>query len=428
MLANEIYGPKGQVHVPRQSPAKREFDSQYVRYNNRVPKRPCTQRAEWRLTPGKPAERLPGHYQLDCDYGTALITIYKESDSIEPIYLCENHAKEVGGPAKSASGSAPAARATETKRPAKDANRAKIEVRARNENQTNSENQIKSDSQIKIENQTTIEAQTKIETHTKIETKTKGEERIQPVEVGGTKPNDSVPPEVKSSGMPAKPGGSTKDPVVRAPARDLAYGSSAKALVDEAIWNLASGDYEIYRAALRQGKTTIEAAQAAGGQLAIIHRKIGECALTVEALLSESKAKINAVEVIHKPLEHAMLEIIGNGAMGEAEKDAAIEELETLQESFSRGLHQEITPLEAHRIACAIGERAKWGASAGLSEELKPAYRALYSNVRNAIAAAVPDAVNIVERLANLYAAKADIENTLQPKVSHHADSVSIIS
>ncbi len=198
--------------------------------------------------------------------------------------------------------------------------------------------------------------------------------------------------------------------------------------MDEAIWNLATGDYEIYRSALRQGKTTIEAAQAAGGQLAIIHRKISECTLTVEALLSESKARINAVEVIHKPLEQAILEIIGSSAMGEAEKDAAIEQLETLQESLNRGLHQEITPLEAHKIACAIGERAKWGASAGLSEELKPAYRAVYSNVRNAIAAAVPDAINIVERLANLYAAKADIENAPQPKLPHHADSVSITS
>ena len=196
--------------------------------------------------------------------------------------------------------------------------------------------------------------------------------------------------------------------------------------MDEAIWNLASGDGEIYRTLLRQGKPAIEAANAAGGQLAIVHRKIGEYTLTIEALLSESTARISAAEAINKPLEQATLEIIGNSAMGDTEKDAAVEHLGALQESLNRGLNRELTALQAHRVACAVGDRANWGASSDLSEELKPAYRAVYSNARNALVAAVPDALSVLERLANLYVAKAELEDAPQLKLSHHADSVSL--
>jgi hypothetical protein len=77
------------------TPAKCEFAVGHVRYNCRVPKRPCTNRAEWRLLPGKAAQRLSAHYQLGCDYGTPLITIFKASDGNEPIYLCEGHVSEI---------------------------------------------------------------------------------------------------------------------------------------------------------------------------------------------------------------------------------------------------------------------------------------------------------------------------------------------
>ena len=52
-------------------------------------------RAEWKLQTGKPAEALSAHYRLDCDYGTAVITCW-EKGGIEPIYVCEAHAKELG--------------------------------------------------------------------------------------------------------------------------------------------------------------------------------------------------------------------------------------------------------------------------------------------------------------------------------------------
>jgi hypothetical protein len=60
---------------------------------------------------------------------------------------------------------------------------------------------------------------------------------------------------------------------------------------------------------------------------------------------------------------------------------------------------------------CVIGERANWGASVALPEELKAAYRAIYGGVRTAVRAAAPHANNLEERLTNLYAAKADLEN-----------------
>jgi hypothetical protein len=201
----------------------------------------------------------------------------------------------------------------------------------------------------------------------------------------------------------------------RAPARDLTYGNSAKALVDEAIWNLSVGDYELYKTALRLGKSAGEAAQAAGGQLAVVHRKICEYTVKFETVLTASTAKIDARAVIDEPFERAMLEIMSDSALGEPVRDAVLEQLGALQQSISqsvqRGPEPEITPIQLHRIACAIGDRANWGATASLSEELKPAYRAIYGSVRKALRAAVPHAQNIEERLTNLYAAKSELEN-----------------
>jgi hypothetical protein len=211
----------------------------------------------------------------------------------------------------------------------------------------------------------------------------------------------------------------TVEPSVRESARDLAYGDGTKALVDETLWNMEPGDFEAYSAALRQGKTAAEAAQVAGGQLAVVHRKISEYTLKIEAVLSKSKVVISAADVIDKPLERAMLEIIGNSAMSDTQKDAAIDHLGAFQEQMKRDLNREITPLQAHRIARFIGDRANWGATSDLSEELKPAYRAVYTTVRNAIRAGVPQAHDLDERLANLYAAKSDLENAPAAKASY---------
>jgi hypothetical protein len=191
--------------------------------------------------------------------------------------------------------------------------------------------------------------------------------------------------------------------------RDLTFGNSAKAMVDEVIWNMATGSYQIYRTALLQGKPATEAAQAAGGQLAVVHRKISDYALKLEAVLTESKATINVEEAIDRPLEQATLEIISNGAMSDLEKDAAIQQLGALQECVKQGLQRNITPLRAHQIILAIGDRLNWGGTSNVSEEIKAVYRALYGSLKTSILTAVPEAQNLHDRLTNLYAAKSDL-------------------
>lgn len=297
------------------------------------------------------------HYRLGCDYGTALIKIYKEGD---PVFLCAAHATATGG--------------------AEDNCIAGVRL---------------------------IEAQP-LDGNGSILPNT-GEQTKLP-EPPVSKPSSRAPSKPAVSLAATKARRETVAPTKR-PVRDLTYGDSAKALVDETIWNMPTGDYEAYRTALQQGKTPAEAAQCAGGQIAIVDRKISEYSPKLEALLSCSKATINAGSVIEKPFEQAVLEIIGNAAMGEVEKDAAINHLGEFQEQINRGLAGEITPLQAHQIARAIGERANWGTGASLEEELKPAYRTIYASIKNAVRVAVPEALELEERLANLCAARSDLEN-----------------
>lgn len=44
---------------------------------------------------GKTAVRLSSHYQLGCDFGTALM-FARENGRNPPVYLCESHANQVG--------------------------------------------------------------------------------------------------------------------------------------------------------------------------------------------------------------------------------------------------------------------------------------------------------------------------------------------
>jgi len=321
-----------------------------------VSKRHCTSRAKWRLKTGKPAEALSAHYRLDCDYGTAVIICWEQGGS-EPIYVCESHAKQLGRSREHC----PDARIITT--------------------QSDHDNDP-----------------------------TKCEDRTQIEEVAGTKPKGSASSEAARNLADVKVGRAIADRSVRSPARDLILGNSAKAMVDEGIWNMATGDYQAYRTALQQGMSGTEAAQAAGGQLAVIHRKIGDYTLKLEAVLSESKATINVGEAIDKPLEQAMLEIISNVIMNDLEKDAAIQQLGTLQKWAKNGLQGDITPLQTNRIMLAIGDRLNWGGTTGVSKEFKPVYRALYGSLKTAIWTAVPEARNLHDRLTNLYAAKSDLE------------------
>ena len=222
---------------------------------------------------------------------------------------------------------------------------------------------------------------------------------------------------------PAKAATAKNNSPSKGPARDLAYGNPAKALVDETIWNLAPGDYEAYKTALREGKPPLEAAQAAGGQLAVVHRKIREYAAKLDALLSASQAAIRVDEAIRSILDREMLKIIGNDSMADAQKDAAVAHLGEFQEWMNRELQRDTTPLEAHRAALAIAERVSWGAaSSPLSSELRPVYREIYRGLREAVRAAVPDARDLEERLANLYAAKSDLDSAPDNPISAPGD------
>jgi hypothetical protein len=324
-----------------------------------VPKRNCTSRAAWRLQTGKPAEALSPHYRLDCDFGTEVIICWEKGGN-EPIYVCESHAKQLG--------------------PSRDHG---PEARVLTTESGPNDNPIKH------------------------------EDRSSTPIVTDTRVSASSSPEAASSLPETKVGRAVTSASNRSRHRDLAFGDSAKAMVDEAIWNLAAGDFEVYRTALQQGKSVREAAQAAGGQLAVIHQKIDDYALKLDAALSGSKARINVTETIDKPLEQAMLEIISNGEMSDSEKDAAIQQLGAVQEWVKHGLQGDMTPLQTNQIILAVGERLNWGGSTDVSEEFKPVYRAIYGNLKAAIRTAVPETQNLHDRLTNLSAAKADLDREL---------------
>jgi hypothetical protein len=323
-----------------------------------VPKRHCTSRAEWRLQAGKPAEPLSAHYRLDCDYGTPVITCWEDGGS-EPIYACESHAKQLGRSRERC----PDVRI----------------ITAQSDQSDNS---------------------------------TRSENRTQIPEVAATESISSASSETACTFVETKVGTAVADPSFRSRVRDLTYGNSAKAMVDEAIWNMATGNYRDYKTALQQGKSATEAAQAAGGQLAVVHRKISDYTLKLGAILSESKVIINVEEAIDKPLEQAMLEIISNRAMGDLEKDAAIQHLGALQEwvKVKHDLQRDMTPLQANRIILAIGDRVEWGRNSDATGQINMAHRALYCSLKAAILTAVPEAQKLHDQLANLYAAKSELE------------------
>lgn len=415
-----------------------------------MPKRLCTDRAKWRLLRGKPAQPLPAHYRLDCDYGTPVLTIYREGEGDTPTYLCEVHA----------AAERDAASATHSKRPS---------IPEDISPEVDSAIIVCSDGADHVGNlpgQHTVQL----------------DNPIQRAETAALKPNDPSPkssapaPKLNDPGpgtpapdpntpvakpsvstpkagdlsqtpsavtsnlsvpvatpdapasteaihRPTPPAKKTLPPKVnsfsRGPVRDLTYGNPAKALVDETIWNLQPGDHEAYRTALREGKSPLEAAQAAGGQLAVVHRKIQEYAVKIDVLLSASNTAINVDGTIHTVLESETLKIIGDDAMTDEQKDAAVAQLGAFQERINHAVDRPTSPLQAHGVALAIANSANWGAACpSIPKELRAAYRAVYSSLRDAIHAAVPEVCDADDRLANLYAAKSDLDAVLYTEIA----------
>jgi len=387
------------------------------------------------LIRGQRAQHLSAHYQLECDYGTAFLAIYNEGDAI---YLCEDHSsamrrsdegaiagvrviKSLSADAQQANTDLPT-QGPDTAAASPDASAPPVPAGAPSDDAP----PATVDEPIQSLQPVAAEAEHSDQPAPEIQSPDNAE---RPAPLGVIEESDPVAEELTVSAAPEPAASAAADgprremprPPAKGLARDLTFGDCARALVDEAIWNMAPGDCEAYRAALQRGKSAVEAAQAAGGQLAIVHRRISECTVKLESLLSHSNASIEVSEVIEKPLEQAMLEIIGEGGLSDAEKDAAIGHLGTLQAELNRGLGRVISPHQAHRIAHAIGDRANWGARSVLPEEVKPAYRAVFTSVRNALLAAVPEAHILDERLANLYAAKCDIAGEPLPRTSQSA-------
>lgn len=352
-------------------------------------KRPsCTCRASWRLLRGKAAQPLSAHYQLECDYETALVDDYLEGEGDNPIYLCENH---VTAMAQS------------------NANRDSVAgVRAIDAQSSGSNSPPTKEDRVATRS---FRAEPPVAASIPLP------EPLAAPAPAFAPPSAANPREAVVK-LAAKGVGSKRTPGSRSPARDLVFGDSTKALVDETIWNIATGDSEAYRTVLQEGKTTAEAAKAAGGQVAIVHRKINEYTLKLETLLSQSQATIRVSEVVDDPLERAMLDIIRSETMGDAAKDAAVDHLGAFQESIKRGLGRAITPLQAYRLARDIADRANWGGASNLAEEVKPAYRAVYSCLRKVTRATVPDAQELEERLMNLLSAKAELASSLATKLT----------
>jgi hypothetical protein len=199
-----------------------------------------------------------------------------------------------------------------------------------------------------------------------------------------------------------------------ASARDVTYGNPAKALLDEGITTPITGDVEKYKDALRSGLPQPQALQAAGGRVAGVAQKVQELSPQVDSVLSNSAAKIPVADVIDKPLESASNEIINNPAMTQSEKDAAVSQLGALQQSLKEGLGETISPLEANQLKQALGQRINWGGNVAVTDEVKPAYRALYGTLKGAVNQAVPEVAPLNERLTNLYAAQTDLEKLMR--------------
>src|SRR6266404_4349443 len=228
--------------------------------------------------------------------------------------------------------------------------------------------------------------------------------------VGGTTMLVSLPFEAVAAFPKTKLGRSFINQSLGAQTRDITYGNPAKALVDEEIGNVATGDFEKYKAALRSGKPLNEAAHAAGGRFAAVNQRIAEYAPQLEKVLAQSTKVIPVADAIDDPLHQAALDIINNRAMTDAEKDAAINQLGALQKSLKEGLGQTVTPLELNHIKQSIGNRVNWGGNVSVTDEVKPAYRSLYGNANKIINRLVPEAAGLNERLSNLLSAASDLE------------------
>jgi hypothetical protein len=173
----------------------------------------------------------------------------------------------------------------------------------------------------------------------------------------------------------------------------------------------SSGPSESANSASEARRKGARRAQSPAERCAAINRLISELATQLENTLSQSETTITVANTIDIALEQATLEIIHNHAMTEAQKDATIQQLGALQESLKQHVGQDITPFKAYQIKQTVGDFS-------VADEARPAYRAVYDSLENAIHTAVPKAKHLEKRLANLLKMKAELENFPQAKES----------
>lgn len=193
--------------------------------------------------------------------------------------------------------------------------------------------------------------------------------------------------------------------------RDITYGNPAKALLNEGISAADTGSIEKYKEALRSGLPHDQALVQAGGRLGQVASKINELEPQLQQVLSSSPASISVSQTIDKPLMDAFSEIANNKGMGIDEKMAAIHQLGALQQSTKEGITgNSISPIEALKIKRDVGNRVNWGGNIAITDEVKPAYKAVYGSLANAIHKAAPESASLDERLSNLLSAETDLE------------------
>lgn len=183
---------------------------------------------------------------------------------------------------------------------------------------------------------------------------------------------------------------------------DVIYGNPAKAIEREGILSPMTGDIEKMKAAGND-------LTAAGGRLGQVAQRIQQLQPQLNQALSKSPASISVADAIDKPLTNAFNDIIDNSAMTDAEKMAAITQLGGLQSALHEGIGTDISALKANQLKNLLGSRVRWNGTNAIGDEVKPAYKAVYVSLKNAVNNAVPEMADLNSRLTDLYAAQDDL-------------------
>jgi hypothetical protein len=189
-------------------------------------------------------------------------------------------------------------------------------------------------------------------------------------------------------------------------AKDVMHGNPAKALIDEGIINPRTGSLPKYLDAVKSGKPLDEALQAAGGRVAGISAKLNELTPQLDDILAKSPAKIDVNDTILKPLRQASVDM-ANNAMVPPEVAAASEKVLDAWGDRVKSLigNKPISAAQAVKLKRDLGATMNFTKNAAVDDVLNEVATEIYSNLKNAVHTAVPEAAALDERLSNLLAA-----------------------